>query len=93
MRGQDEQQGWMFSYVSADPIRAIRALANAVLEALWADFERMYSDLGWPSIPPEKLLQILYTIRSQRQLMEQMDYNLLYRWFGAWTSRCGMRVP
>src|SRR5947209_7025164 len=93
MRGQDEQQGWMFSYVSAEervpidhPIRAIRTLANKALEALSADFERMYSSFGRPSIAPEKLLralllQVLYTIRSERQLMEQLDYNLLFRWF------------
>jgi transposase len=83
----------MFSYVSAEervpvdhPIRAIRKLANEALEALSGDFERMYSSFGRPSIAPEKLLramllQVLYTIRSERQLMEQMDYNLLYRWF------------
>jgi len=93
MRGQDGQQGWVFSYVSAEervpvdhPIRGIRTLANEALEALSADFERMYSRFGRPSIAPEKLLramllQVLYTIRSERQLMEQMDYNLLYRWF------------
>jgi transposase len=93
MRGQDEQQGWMYSYVSAEervpvdhPIRAVRALANEALEGLGGDFARMYSSFGRPSIAPEKLLramllQVLYTIRSERQLMEQMDYNLLYRWF------------
>ena len=93
MRGQDEQQGWVFSYVSAEEripkdhsIRAIRTLANEALEALSADFEGMYSSFGRPSIAPEKLLramllQVLYTIRSEWQLMEQMDYNLLYRWF------------
>jgi transposase len=93
MRGQDEQQGWVFSYVSAEervpmdhPIRAIRRLTNEALEALSADFEKMYSNFGRPSIAPEKLLramllQVLYTLRSERQLMEQMDYNLLYRWF------------
>jgi transposase len=83
----------MFSYVSAEdripadhPIRAIRTLANEALEALSPEFEKMYPDFGRPSIAPEKLLramllQVLYTIRSERQLMEQMDYNLLYRWF------------
>jgi len=83
----------MFSYVSAEeripadhPIRGVRRLANEVLEGLAGEFARMYSGIGRPSIAPEKLLramllQCLYTIRSERQLMEQMDYNLLYRWF------------
>jgi len=90
MRGQDEQQGWMFSYVSAEERipadHPIRELANEALEALTGEFEKMYPDFGRPSIAPEKLLramllQVLYTIRSERQLMEQMDYNILYRWF------------
>ena len=83
----------MFSYVSAEeriaadhPIRGIRQLANEVLAGLGSEFSKMYSGIGRPSIAPEKLLramllQCLYTIRSERQLMEQMDYNLLYRWF------------
>jgi transposase len=93
MRGQDERQGWVFSYVSAEervptdhPIRRIRALADEALAQLGADFAKMYTDFGRPSIPPERLLramlvQILFTIRSERQLMEQIDYNLMYRWF------------
>jgi transposase len=67
-------------------LRAIRAIVDEALEVLSADFERMYSRIGRPSIPPEKLLRALllqafYTIRSERQLMEQMDYNQLFRWF------------
>src|SRR6266404_8584996 len=105
MRGQDEQQGWVFSYVSAEEripkdhsIRAIRTLANEALEALSADFEGMYSSFGRPSIAPEKLLramllQVLYTIRSERQLMEQMDYNLLYRWLVGLTPDDPVWVP
>jgi transposase len=83
----------MFSYVSAEervpadhPIRHIRALADEALEQLGGDFAKMYVDFGRPSIAPERLLramllQILFTIRSERQLMEQIDYNLMYRWF------------
>jgi transposase len=83
----------MFSYISAEqrvpqdhPLRPIRALMDEVLKRLWADFEGMYATTGRPSIAPEKLLralvlQLLYTVRSERMLMEQMDYNLLFRWF------------
>jgi transposase len=83
----------MFSYVSPEervprdhPLRAIREMTDQILKQLSVEFEAMYSPLGRPSIPPEKLLralllQVLYTIRSERQLMEQLDYNLLYRWF------------
>jgi transposase len=93
MRGDDEQQAAMFSYLSPEarvpldhPLRAIRALMDEVLTELSSRFETMYSRVGRPSIPPEKLLraqllQVLYTIRSERQLMEQLDYNLLFRWF------------
>jgi transposase len=93
MRGPDEQQGWVFSYVSAEervpadhPIRVIRKLANEILEELSEDFEEMYARVGRPSIAPEwllraMLLQALYTIRSERQLVEQLNYNLLFRWF------------
>src|SRR5206468_6024527 len=93
MRGDDEQQAAMFSYLSPEarvpadhPLRAIRVLMDEVLTALSSRFETMYSQVGRPSIPPEKLLraqllQVLYTIRSERQLMEQLDYNLLFRWF------------
>jgi transposase len=83
----------MFSYVSAEeripqdhPLRAIRALVDDVLRDMSPEFDRLYSAVGRPSIPPERLLraqllQIFYTIRSERLLMEQLHYNLLYRWF------------
>jgi len=93
MRGDDRQQGAMFSYVSLEqripgdhPLRPIRSLVDEVLKELWGAFEGLYSRVGRPSIPPEKLLrslllQVLYTIRSERMLVEQLDYNLLFRWF------------
>ncbi len=93
MRGTDRQQSSMFSYISAEqrvpkehPLRAIRIMVDAALEALRPQFDEMYAKGGRPSIPPEKLLralllQLLYTVRSERQLMEQLDYNLLFRWF------------
>ena len=93
MRGQDGQTGSMFSYVdleervpSGHPLRKIRELVNAALAALDAEFAKLYSVDGRPSIAPERLLraaliQILFSIRSERQLMEQMQYNLLFRWF------------
>jgi transposase len=93
MRGDDEQQGAMYSYISPEarvpqdhPLRAIRALVDEVLRELSPRFAGLYARVGRPSIPPEKLLraqllQVLYTVRSERQLMEQLDYNLLFRWF------------
>ena len=93
MRGKDGQQSGMFSYVSTEerippehPLRGIGQLMDVTLKELSREFGQMYSDLGRPSIPPEKLLralllQALYSVRSERQLMEQLDYNLLYRWF------------
>jgi transposase len=93
MRGADEQPGAMFSYVSLEervpqdhPLRAIRRITDRALERLSPRFGTLYVNFGRPSIPPEKLLralllQALYTIRSERQLMEQLDYNLLFRWF------------
>ena len=93
MRGTDEQQATFFSYVSPEqrvpeehPLRTIRELVNRVLTDLSPAFSRLYARLGRPSIAPEKLLralllQVLYTVRSERLLMEQLDYNLLYRWF------------
>ena len=93
MRGTDRQQSSMFSYISAEqrvsrdhPLRAIRVMVDAALSELQAEFEAMYARGGRPSIAPEKLLrvlllQFLYTVRSERQLMEQLDYNLLFRWF------------
>jgi transposase len=83
----------MFSYVSLEkriptdhPLRPVRAMVNRALVALSPRFDALYVDWGRPSIPPEQLLralllQVLYTVRSERQLMEQLDYNLLFRWF------------
>ncbi len=93
MRGDDRQQGAMFSYVSLEqrvpqghPLRHIRKMVDQALVELSEAFEGLYSRVGRPSIPPEKLLralllQVLYTVRSERMLMEQLDYNLLFRWF------------
>lgn len=93
MRGHFEDQGKLFSYVSPEqrvpadhPLRAVRTIVRFVLHKLHGDFGKIYSEAGRPSIPPEQLLsalllQALYGIRSERQLMEQLDYNLLYRWF------------
>ena len=93
MRGPDEQAGSMFSYVDLEeripaghPLRKIREFVNGALTALTAEFAKLYSADGRPSVAPERLLraaliQILFSIRSERQLMEQMDYNLLFRWF------------
>ena len=93
MRGDDRQPDAMFSYVSAEqrvppthPLRAIRQLVDEVLREMSTEFEGLYSRIGRPSIPPERLLraqllQLFYSIRSERLLMEQLDYNLLFRWF------------
>ena len=93
MRGDDQQQSGIFSYISAEqrvkadhPLRAIRRMVDEALQGLSPRFSRLYAKRGRPSIAPEKLLralllQVLYTIRSERQLMEQLDYNMLYRWF------------
>src|SRR4249919_535336 len=93
MRGTDTQQSSMFSYLSPEervpanhPLRPIRQMVDEALKALSPDFSGLYSTFGRPSIPPERLLralllQVLYTIRSERMLMEQLNYNLLYRWF------------
>ena len=93
MRGADHGQSLMFSYISAErrvpqdhPLRAIRMMADAALKALDQRLGSMYAAMGRPSIPPERLLralllQILYTVRSERLLMEQLDYNFLFRWF------------
>jgi transposase len=93
MRGAEPGQRAMFSYVDLEqrvpddhPLRAIQALVEPVLQELSPRFAALYAESGRPSIPPEQLLralllQVLYTIRSERQLMEQLDYNLLFRWF------------
>lgn len=93
MRGGDERSGELFSYVDLEarvrkdhPLRVIREIVNAALEALSGDFAGLYSSTGRPSIPPEKLLramllQAFYSIRSERLLMERLEYDLLFRWF------------
>ena len=93
MRGDDRQQAGMFSYLSPEervprlhPLRAIREMADRALKELSPQFDALYARTGRPSIAPEKLLralllQVLYSIRSERMLMEQLDYNLLFRWF------------
>src|SRR6266581_911798 len=93
MRGDDVQQYGVFSYVSAEdriakdhPLRSIRRMVDKALESLSSHFDTLYAACGRPSIAPEKLmrallLQALYSVRSERQLMEQLDYNLLFRWF------------
>src|SRR5882672_11635377 len=93
MRGDERFQEEMFSYGSLSeripqdhPLRRIRALADEAMSSLAGSFEQMYSKLGRPSIPPQQmlralLLQMLYSVRSERMLVEQMEYNLLFRWF------------
>jgi transposase len=93
MRGSDQKQDAMFSYVSPEqrvptehPLRALRAMMDDILKEMSPRFAKLYADTGRPSIPPERLLralllQILYTVRSERLLMEQLNYNLLFRWF------------
>ena len=93
MRGDDEQQLGVFSYVNPEqrvptdhPLRPLRAMADEALRELRRRFNKLYAKTGRPSIAPEKLLralllQVLYSVRSERMLMEQRDYNLLFRWF------------
>jgi transposase len=93
MRGVDHQQADMYSYLSPEarvrsdhPLRAIRAMADHALANLSERFDSMYAKTGRPSIPPEKLLraqliQMLYSVRSERLLMEEIDYSMLFRWF------------
>ena len=93
MRGEDQNQLGVFSYVSLEdrvpaehPLRAIRKVVDEIFRSMNAEFDRLYAATGRPSIPPERLLralllQIFYSIRSERMLMEQLDYNLLFRWF------------
>ena len=93
MRGSDVRTGELFSYLDIEdlvpgnhPLRLIRRIVNDVLAALDGEFGKLYAAEGRPSIAPERLLRALllqafYTIRSERQLMEQLHYNLLYRWF------------
>ncbi len=93
MRGEDQKQEAMFSYVSPQkrvpedhPLRGIRAMVDTILKEMSPRFARLYSEVGRPSIPPERLfrallLQIFYSVRSERLLVEQLQYNLLFRWF------------
>ena len=93
MRGEDQKQEAMFSYVSAEkrvpadhPLRGMREMVDAILKEMSPRFGRLYSEVGRPSIAPERLLralllQIFYSVRSERLLMEQLQYNLLFRWF------------
>lgn len=105
MRGEENKQAPLFSYISQEdripadhPLRSIRMMADAVLQGMSKHFSDLYSDVGRPSIPPEQLLralllQILYSIRSERLLMEQLDYNLLFRWFVGLTMDDPVWVP
>src|SRR6202162_4239225 len=93
MRGTDQQQSHVFSYISPEqrvrkdhPLRPIRTMGDETLKQLSPQFNKMYAKVGRPSIPPEQLLraqllQMLYSVRSERLLMEEMDYNILFRWF------------
>ena len=93
MRGDDEICGRLFSYIDLEkrvrrdhPLRVIRQIANAALKSLSGEFEKLYSPIGRESIPPERLmrallLQAFYSIRSERQLVERIDTDLLFRWF------------
>jgi transposase len=93
MRGLDQRTGELFSFIDLEarvradhPLRPIRALVNEALAALESEFAPLYAGVGRPSIPPEKLLramllQAFNSVRSERQLMERLDYDLLFRWF------------
>ena len=93
MRGTDKRSGELFSYVNLEtrvrkdhPLRPIREMVNTALAVLSGEFAALYSGLGRPSIPPEMLLramllQAFYSIRSERQLMERLEFDLLFRWF------------
>jgi transposase len=100
MRGNDENSGSLFSYIDLEarvrsnhPLRPIWVIANAALAALSQDFVMLYSGLDRRSIAPEKLLramQAFYSVRSERQLMERIEFDLLFRWSGSgWMTRCG----
>src|ERR1700693_4172625 len=92
MRGDDDQQEEMFSYISPEkrvpadhPLRPIRKIVDEILKEMSPKFQKLYSDVGRPSIAPERLLrslllQIFYPVRSERMLIEQLQYNLLFRW-------------
>ena len=105
MRGTFQDQSGLFSYISLEervpdghPLRKIRDYVRAILIDLNSDFAALYSDAGRPSIPPERLLsalllQVFYGIRSERQLMEQLNYNLLFRWFVGLSPDDAVWVP
>src|SRR5258706_441925 len=105
MRGDDNQQEGIFSYISPEkrvpvdhPLRPIRKMVDEILKEMSPQFQKLYSDVGRPSIAPERLLrslllQIFYSVRSERMLIEQLQYNLLFRWFlgmEIWTKRDGI---
>ena len=107
LRGGDVRTEGLFSYVSCEgrvpgdhPLRRILPMVDEALSDLSPDFAELYAPIGRPSIAPEKLLRALllqafYSIRSERQLMERLDYDLLFRWFvglGDGRRRCGMRL-
>jgi transposase len=111
MRGSDERTGALFSFVDLEervpakhPLRKIRQIVNDALATLDGEFSKLYAFEGRPSIAPEKLLrasllQAFYSVRSERQLMEQLDYNLLFRWFvglgvddPVWCRPCSRRT-
>ena len=93
MRGTNQQQTRVFSYISPEqrvrkdhPLRPVRTMVDEILKRLSPQFSKMYAKVGRPSIPPEQLLraqllQMLYSVRSERLLMEEIDYNILFRWF------------
>ena len=93
MRGIDHQQSDMFSYLSPEqrvrkdhPLRTVRAMTDEILNSMSPLFDALYAEGGRPSIPPERLLraqllQMLYSVRSERLLMEEIDYSILFRWF------------
>lgn len=107
MRGDQDPQKLFFSYVAQEdripedhPLRKLRAMVDPILKELSPTFNKLYAEGGRPSIPPEYLLralllQILYTIRSERLLIEQLNYNLLFRWFVGLSmdDKCGITRP
>ena len=105
MRGDDLEQMGVFSYVNAErriaadhPLRGIRRMVDEALQAMSLHLDALYARGGRPSIAPEKLvrallLQVLYSVRSERQLMEQIDYNLLFRWFPPQQAKIACRGP
>jgi transposase len=96
MRGDDEISGSLFSYIDLEdrvradhPLRSIREIGNAALAALSGDFAALYSGMGQPSVPPEKLLRaMLLQVLSERQLMERIEFDLLFRWFVGIGIKC-----